>query len=197
MTRTLIVMVKAPVAGRVKTRLAHYIGPVAAAWWYRHQLVGLLRRLRDPRWRLVLAVAPDRAAGASYWPEDIPRVAQGRGDLGARMARLLRRPGQVLVIGSDIPTVDKPHIWRAFRVLGGADTVFGPAEDGGFWLVGAGGARALPPGLFCDVRWSGPHALSDSIRTLKGASVACADILRDVDTVDDLHAFRHDGTHGA
>ena len=190
-------MVKSPVAGRVKTRLARDIGPVAAAWWYRHQVTRLLRRLRDPRWRLVLAVAPDRAVGAAHWPEDIPRVMQGQGDLGARMARLLRFGGPVVVIGSDIPAVDKPHIWRAFRALGGADTVFGPAEDGGFWLVGAGGVRALPPGLFREVRWSGPHALSDSIRTSKGASVAYADTLRDVDTLADLRAFRHDGTHGA
>lgn len=190
-------MVKAPVAGRVKTRLARDIGPVAAAWWYRHQVTQLLRRLRDPRWRLVLAVSPDRAVGASFWPGDIPRGVQGQGDLGARMARLLRLGRPVVVIGSDIPTVDTPHIWRAFRALGGADAVFGPAEDGGFWLVGTAGAWALPPDLFRDVRWSGPHALSDSIQTLKGASVAYADVLRDVDTLADLHAFRHDGTHGA
>ena len=50
-------MVKAPVAGRVKTRLGRDIGMTNAAGWYRHQTAGLLRRLRDPRWRIVLAVA--------------------------------------------------------------------------------------------------------------------------------------------
>ena len=54
-------MVKEPRPGRVKTRLGRNIGMTAAAWWFRHQTARLLRRLRDPRWQIVLAVAPDRA----------------------------------------------------------------------------------------------------------------------------------------
>ena len=93
----LYVMLKAPAAGRVKTRLGREIGMVAAAWWFRHQVRALLRRLDDPRWELVLAVAPDGAVNAGHWPAHLPRVAQGRGDLGARMARLLRRPARACV----------------------------------------------------------------------------------------------------
>ena len=52
-------MVKAPVAGRVKTRLARDIGVIPATWWFRHQVTRLLRQIDDPRWRSVLAVAPD------------------------------------------------------------------------------------------------------------------------------------------
>ncbi|MGI3170123.1 TIGR04282 family arsenosugar biosynthesis glycosyltransferase [Pseudooceanicola sp. C21-150M6] len=87
----LIIMVKEPRAGRVKTRLGREIGMVAAAWWMRHQVARLLRRLRDPRWEIVLAVAPDRAVGSGVWPRDLARVAQGLGDLGDRMGRLLGR----------------------------------------------------------------------------------------------------------
>jgi glycosyltransferase A (GT-A) superfamily protein (DUF2064 family) len=57
----LILMVKEPVPGRVKTRLGRGIGMVPAAWWFRHQTARLIRRLEDPRWELVLAVTPDRA----------------------------------------------------------------------------------------------------------------------------------------
>ena len=66
---TLIVMVKEPRAGRVKTRLGKDIGLTASAWWFRHQVKRLLRRIDDPRWNVVLAVAPDRAGMLSrVWP---------------------------------------------------------------------------------------------------------------------------------
>ena len=187
MRRSLIVMVKEPRPGRVKTRLGREIGAVPAAWWYRHQCARLLRRLRDPRWDILLAVAPDRAFGARVWPADLARVPQGRGDLGARMARLLRAaPGPACLIGSDIPGVLPRHIAGAFARLGTHDAVFGPAADGGFWLVGAKHPRRLPRTLFADARWSSEHALTDSLATLPGHRVALTDSLRDVDCAADL-----------
>lgn len=184
----LIVMLKAPVAGRVKTRLARDIGVIEATWWFRHQTARLLRRLRDPRWEIVLAVAPDGALGARFWPADLPRVGQGNGDLGTRMTRLLALPhdGPVCLIGGDIPGVRKRHVARAFRLVRGADAVFGPAADGGFWLVGLRHAGGAPAGMFEAVRWSGRHALDDSIATLQGQRVVLADRLADVDRAGDL-----------
>lgn len=83
-------MLKEPRPGRVKTRLGRDIGMIAAAWWFRHQTQRLLRGLRDPRWDLVLAVAPDTQGMKSrVWPGDLLRIPQGRGDLGARMTRVL------------------------------------------------------------------------------------------------------------
>ncbi len=189
MRRTLVVMVKEPRPGRVKTRLARYIGHIEAAWWFRHQTQALLRRLRDPRWRLVLAVSPDTEGLASrIWPADLARWPQGRGDLGDRMARMLRRArgGPACVVGADIPGLDRRHVAQAFAALGGHDAVFGPALDGGFWLVGLRHGGALPAGLFHGVRWSGDHALADSLATLAGRRVALAGTLADVDCADDL-----------
>lgn len=183
----LIVMAKAPAAGRVKTRLGREIGMVEAAWWYRHQLTALLRRLDDPRWQTVLALAPD-AAAPGPWPAQMPRIGQGRGDLGQRMARLLTlpHPAPVCLVGGDIPGLGPAHIARAFTALGRAEAVFGPAEDGGFWLVGLRHGAQAPARLFRGVRWSGPHALADSIATLGGRRHALTDRLRDVDTAADL-----------
>ncbi len=186
--RTLVVMVKEPRPGRVKTRLARDIGPIAATWWVRHQTGRLLRRLHDLRWRLVLAVAPDTALHGRAWPAHLPRVAQGPGDLGPRMARLLTgfRPGPTVVIGSDIPGVLPSHIARAFQALGDHDAVFGPATDGGYWLVGLKGTAPPPRRLFHNVRWSTKHALQDSLATLPGRRIALTDTLHDVDTAADL-----------
>lgn len=199
MRRTLVLMVKDPRPGRVKTRLGRDIGMGAAAWWFRHQVGRVIARLRDPRWDLVLAVAPDRAVASRVWPGDLARLAQGRGDLGARMRRQLMQhaTGPVLVVGADIPGLDRHHVWRAFRALGTADAVFGPAEDGGYWAVGLKRLRAVPPGFLDGVRWSGPHALADSLASLAGLSVALADPLRDIDTGADLAAFAHDARRGS
>jgi len=186
---TLVVMLKEPRAGRVKTRLGRDIGMVSAAWWFRHQVRPLLRRLDDPRWNLLLAVAPDRAGMTSrVWPAHLPRIPQGRGDLGDRMARALCHPshGPVCVIGGDIPDITSARIDEAFKVLGTHDAVFGPADDGGYWLIGLRRVRAVPPTLFAGVRWSTEHALSDTVATLSGHTIACVATLRDVDTAADL-----------
>lgn len=187
--RHLVVMLKEPKAGRVKTRLGKDIGMVNAAWWYRHQTSALLRRLQDPRWQLWLSVSPDRAAWESRtWPRHLPKRPQGSGDIGERMLGALNGPmhGPVCVIGSDIPEISAPAINRAFQALGNHDAVFGPATDGGFWLVGLKRTTAIPAGMFKGVRWSSDHALADSIATLSGSRVALVDELDDVDTAADL-----------
>ncbi|MGR3761379.1 TIGR04282 family arsenosugar biosynthesis glycosyltransferase [Roseobacteraceae bacterium NS-SX3] len=190
MQRTLVIMVKEPRPGRVKTRLARGIGAIPATWWFRHQTARLLRRLRDPRWRIVLAVAPDRAVSSRIWPADLPRLPQGRGDLGARMKHALqtaRQAGPVCLIGGDIPGVTRAHIARAFAALADHDAVFGPAADGGYWLVGTRHPARLPRVAFTGVNWSTEHALADTLATLPGLRIAFADELSDVDTAADLH----------
>lgn len=186
--RTLVIMLKLPKPGRVKTRLGRDLGMVGAAWWFRHQTARLLRRLRDPRWRIVLAVSPDIAVSSRVWPADLPRTPQGGGDLGQRMARILGAmpPGPVCLIGADIPDISRAHIARAFASLGDHDAVFGPAFDGGYWLVGLKHPKRQPRDLFANVRWSSDHTLNDSLLTLPNHHIALTDRLRDVDTVTDL-----------
>jgi rSAM/selenodomain-associated transferase 1 len=184
-------MVKEPHPGRVKTRLGRDIGMVAAAWWFRHQTARLIRRLTDPRWRLVLAVSPDvEGLTSRVWPEGVARVPQGGGDLGNRMGRLFRSlpPGPVIVIGADIPGVTAPHIAQGFAALGRSDAVLGPAPDGGYWLIGLARRQSVPARLFHGVRWSTPTARADSEATLSGLRIAHIAALRDVDTAADLSA---------
>jgi rSAM/selenodomain-associated transferase 1 len=188
---TVIVFVKEPRPGRVKTRLARDIGRTTAAQWYRTQTARLLREIAyDPRWTAVLAVSPDHAGLHSrFWPANIKRVAQGSGDLGQRMARSLNAapPGRALIIGSDIPHLGARHIAAALNRLHHNDVVFGPASDGGYWAVGVRkGAGTLPRDTFANVRWSTEHALEDSIASFGSARIGLADRLDDVDTYADL-----------
>lgn len=193
MNRTLIIMVKAPRAGLVKTRLAAGIGVAAATGFYRAQLARTLRRTgRDARWRTLLAVTPDTAVWSPAWPRCDGLVAQGPGDLGARMGRLFERlpAGPVVIIGSDVPDIGVSDIADAFKALGGHDAVLGPSPDGGYWLVGL---RRVPKVLrpFAGVRWSSPHALADTLANLSGARVALLRELADIDTAEDYLAWKN------
>ena len=102
-----------------------------------------IRRLAtDRRWMSWLFVTPDDALGHPVWRSAGPRprlCSQGRGDLGQRMALPFQvlPAGPVVLVGSDIPALRAGHVAHAFRLLGRNDFVFGPARDGGFWLVGA------------------------------------------------------------
>lgn len=193
MKPTLIIMVKEPRPGRVKTRLGRDIGMTTAAWWFRHQTRALLRRLDDPRWQIVLAVSPDAEGRQSrIWPAHLPRWSQGGGNLGDRMARMMRqsKTGPACVIGADIPGIRPAHIMQAFRALGDHDAVFGPAHDGGYWLVGLKHPKRQSPQLFQNVRWSTEHALADTKASLPGYRIAEVATLNDVDTADDLPMTR-------
>jgi len=190
MQRHLVLFVRAPRLGEGKRRLAREIGDVAAVRFERLMIALLLRRLAvDRRWRLRIAVTPDRARHqARYWQRHrcLEAGGQGRGDLGVRMRRALRAcpPGPVVLVGSDIPRLAARHAAAAFRLLGEHDLVFGPAGDGGFWLVGARRRPRFPP-LFERVRWSSPDALADTLAGLpRGVSVGFVEPLEDVDDGD-------------
>jgi uncharacterized protein len=175
--RTLIVFARAPRLGRVKRRLARTIGDLAALRFYRRTLARLLRAVgRDRRWRILAAVTPDHARLPG-----LRIVGQGRGDLGQRMARMmLRARGPVVLVGADIPALGPGQIAAAFRALGSHDVVFGPARDGGYYLVAAKRPR-LARWMFAQVRWSTEHALADTRANLTHRRVALVDTLDDVD----------------
>ena len=187
--RHLVVMARAPRLGAVKRRLARDLGDLAALRFYRGLTAALLADLgRDPRWTTWLAVTPDAAARGrrGLWDFRGPVLAQGPGDLGRRMGRILISlpPGPVVIVGSDIPGITRRAVFAAFGSLGANDWVFGPAEDGGYWLVGAR-RRPVLRLPFADVRWSTGEALADTLGNLAGCKVALAERLADVDGAAD------------
>lgn len=187
MKDTVIVFARAPRLGAVKQRLARDIGDRAALRFHRTLLNRIVRLLTaDPRFRTFVAITPDRA----HVSMPASAIGQGRGDLGLRMHRACQRfPTRVAIVGCDIPDLSAADVAAAFRALGRADAAFGPAEDGGYYLVALGPRRPARP--FARVRWSTQHALADTLANFRSKRIALLRTLRDVDTAADL------GTVGA
>jgi rSAM/selenodomain-associated transferase 1 len=184
-----IVFARVPRLGTVKRRLAREVGPRAALRFHVQTATRLLRALaRDRRFITVLAQTPDR--GFMRVPVGVRRIGQGGGDLGERMERAFRwfprRP--VALVGTDIPALGPADLHAAFRALGQAPAVFGPAADGGYWLVGMGPRRPCRP--FAGVRWSSPFALEDTLRNFTRHRSARLRTLSDVDSQADLVALK-------
>jgi rSAM/selenodomain-associated transferase 1 len=190
MKDTVVVFARAPRLGAVKRRLAREIGDRAALRFHLGTLVRLVRALlADGRFRTLLAVTPD---GARFrLPVRVSRIAQGAGDLGARMHRIFRRfpRARVAIIGCDIPDARPGDAHAAFRALGTARAAFGPAEDGGYWLVALSPLRPARP--FASVRWSSEYALTDTLANFATRRVSMLRTLHDVDTAADWRRSVH------
>jgi len=200
MKNTVVVFARAPRLGTVKRRLARDLGARSALRFHLATMTTLLRRLAaDRRFRTVLAVTPGGARFASGFSG--PRLDQGRGDIGKRMDRVFRRfrRGRVAIIGTDIPHAGASDIVAAFCALGRAAAVFGPATDGGYWLVGMGPRRPANP--FAGVRWSSEYALADTLRNFRAHGIAFLRLLQDVDNAEDFRGLSQNrpnlvATHG-
>lgn len=192
--RHLVIMARVPRLCQGKRRLARELGELATWRFQRRQLAALLRHVDRPGWwRLWLCLTPDQLA----LPSDVPLpsgaqiLRQGRGDLGQRMARPFHRlpPGPLVMIGADIPGIEAGDVRQAFRCLGRRPWVFGPADDGGYWLIGARRRPVGPAAMrlpFDGVRWGSSHALGDTRGNLASKDVALLRELIDVDTAADL-----------
>ena len=185
MRPVLYVFAKAPRMGAAKTRLARDIGAVHAQRLYRAMTARVLRQVSDPRWDVVVYTSGD-ASTVPEWRR-LPQRAQPGGSLSPRLAAVFagaRRP--VMVIGTDCPQVTAGDIADALEALRHERFVFGPASDGGFWLMGA--RAPLRQGFFDGVRWSSEHTLAD-VRARAG-EVALLRELTDVDDGEGLRAWR-------
>ena len=185
-----VIFARTPAYGRVKTRLARDVGSLAAWQFYRKANQRLIKRMAaDEHWTVWLAETGDKRARV---PGSYRCINQGHGDLAERMDRCLRHlpPGDAVLLGADIPTIRPAHIRRAFVALTREPVVFGPATDGGFWLVGARRVPVMPKPFFARaVRWSSVHTLQDTIAGMR-LPVGLIDRLSDVDTGADFAAFR-------
>jgi len=189
-----MVFARAPTPGEAKTRLIPALGETGAAALHRRLAMHCLRAARDSRLGPVeLWCAPgtgdpfflecERRLGASLHP-------QGEGDLGTRMRRAfesaLARGRRAILVGSDIPALSARYLRDADRALRrGDDAVIGPAEDGGYALIGL---SRCDPELFREIPWGGPEVLAETRRRLAALSWRSSElpVLWDVDRPEDL-----------
>lgn len=199
------VFVKPPCVGAVKTRLVPAVGAEGAA--------RLAQAFFRDTWTTVRAIPAHRVAAVaaggtklsafrrSFGPGADEEVrSQGGGDLGARMERVLRaalrRFPQALAIGTDSPGMPIRLLRAGRRELDRVDAVVGPAEDGGFYLLGL---RRCPPGLLRGIPWSRPDTAPRTIARLRafGLTVELLTPWFDVDRPADLERLRSLITRGA
>ncbi|WP_233169249.1 TIGR04282 family arsenosugar biosynthesis glycosyltransferase [Hymenobacter sp. BT523] len=199
-TNHLLVFAREPVLGRVKTRLAADIGNEAALAVYRELLAitaSAVTAAQVPA-TVWLAEAPAPAADASTprpeWPGLPWRVQPPAESLGERMSHAFEQAfaggaSRVAIIGTDCPGLTQQLLQDAFAALASHDMVVGPADDGGYYLLGL---NALHLELFANKDWSTatvlPDTLADAARL--GLSVAQLPMLHDVDSGRDLATWR-------
>ncbi len=184
------VFAKAPVVGRVKTRLVPAVGAEGAARLASALLEDTLEALLAAgRAAPVLAVDEPEA----FRGRGLPVEEQGTGDLGQRLERVLSRgllrARAAVAVGSDTPGFPAPLLEECFRALETADAVLVPADDGGFTLLGL---RRCRPGLLRGLPWSSPETLSATEGRLRawGLKVVRVGGHYDVDGPADLARLR-------
>lgn len=193
----LLVFVKAPRPGFVKTRLAQGVGPAESARIYERLATHLLRGL-SPLPQVELHHAPaDAGKEVRPWllrPE-WRALPQAEGELGHRLEAAFRQgfasgAAKLAVIGSDCPWVTPEDVEEAWRLLEGNDLVLGPAEDGGYWLIAL---KAPHPGLFDGIAWSTGEVLTQTMAKATELKLKCQllRVLSDVDTVEDWQRVEH------
>jgi uncharacterized protein len=197
-SRRLIVFARQPTPGQVKTRLARELGKEAAAGVYARLLHGYLHRLLTDglvgvEIELSVATKDDVPFFRLAYPELSVR-AQAEGDLGTRMHLAFARAfaqgcDEVVLTGSDIPDLGPEWICQAFAMLGRANAVLGPAEDGGYYLIGQ---RAPGADLFRGIVWSTDQvrAQTEALAHAQGLGIALLPALYDMDITADYHRWR-------
>jgi len=178
----LYIFTKAPLMGKAKTRLAADIGGVHAQRIYKAMMTRVIRNVQSEKWDTVLTVTPKRWMGQVREWRGTPQIPQVSGSLSPRLAQVFKGKGPIVVIGTDCPEVTANDIDDAFKALKHHSVVFGPADDGGFWLMGANGP--LPRRIFDNVRWSDENTLLDLAGKFDDIGV-----LRTLTDVDDLEAL--------
>ena len=186
MNKTLILFARKPELGKVKTRLAKHTGDHKALEIY----TDLLNR----------TIATSNQVNASvklYWAETSKTTKdniQKGNDVGERMFNALKdefHKGKVCLVGTDTPALSKFIIEEAFEALGNFDVVFGPAKDGGYYLVGI---KAAPQSkLFLNKQWSHNLVLKEALATCEALNltVKLLPILQDIDTIDDYKDWQN------
>ncbi len=200
MTRRLIIFLKAPVRGSVKTRLASQIGDDLALEAYQAMTADLTANLRE--YEPLTWYFFDDPAGASLLQSPVSgdRIRRQAGhDLGEKMSNaftdVFQEQGDLAVlIGSDIPYLDSSLIGEFFSKLMEYPLVLGPALDGGYYLIGFQ-RQLFTPRVFQNIAWSTATVFKETLQRAQESTlpVYSGKMLEDIDTLEELRSVLSDG----
>jgi len=181
----LVLFARYPTAGACKTRLIPALGPAGAADLHRRLTERTMAVLRASRAPVTVAFTGASAAQFAAWlGPDVGLVEQVEGDLTARLMACLD-PAPVIFFGADTPDLAPQHVEAAIAALERHDIVIGPAEDGGYYLIGM---RTALPELLTDMPWSTEQVLPETLARLarRGIAPVLLETLADCDRPEDL-----------
>lgn len=195
-----IVFCRAPIPGKVKTRLAAGVGAFAASEIYKATAEYVVWNVRSAGLPVAIFVAEnEHAERVQSWLGGEQHSQHGV-DLGDRMEHAVREMSRhgyqrFIIVGTDVPFLEAIHIRGAASALSQHDVVFGPAHDGGYYIIGMNGVKTE---LFREIPWSTPEVLNRSreVCELHQWRTFMLPTVRDLDTVDDLKAVMDEAPKG-
>jgi rSAM/selenodomain-associated transferase 1 len=187
-TNALIIFTRNPELGKVKTRLAKTIGDVNALQVYRDLLLHTMEQTEN--------IACDKfvfydsaIVEGDIWKESVfQKSIQSKGDLGQKMRNAFEQLFEkgytrCIIVGSDLFELKSAIIETAFTELERNDVVLGPAEDGGYYLLGL---KKMIPSIFLNKDWGNSTVLRDTLKDLINHKINFLETLNDIDTFEDL-----------
>lgn len=201
---TLIIFIKAPIRGRVKSRLSTVLGEDAALELYRNFVLDILDTAERSGLPVRICIYPPEAIeAASSWLGPHRRFCPQRGqDLGERMEHAFRQAfsegiTRAVLIGSDLPDLPSATLIDAIDALRANDAVIGPAKDGGYYLIGLKHDEFLPD-IFRNIDWGTERVFRQTMNAFHRSKqrVHMLPVWQDVDTIEDIRdlAVRNSGS---
>ena len=203
----LIVLTRYPEPGRTKTRLIPHLGAEGAAALQRRMTEHIVSQIRNLTTTSPVSIEIRFEGGSlqlmeNWLGSNFIYSSQGKGDLGRRMGRAFKEAfangaATAVIIGADIPGISLEILRQAFNSLQNDDLVLGPADDGGYYLIGLKQSafnRALPQ-LLTDISWGSASVLNQSVKIAEtmGLKYTLLEKLTDVDRPEDLCAWENAG----
>ncbi|WP_317131667.1 TIGR04282 family arsenosugar biosynthesis glycosyltransferase [Formosa maritima] len=188
----IIVFIRNPEIGKVKTRLAKTIGNQSALNIYKHLLNHTEQTLRELDCDKAIFYS-EKVNENDIWNANSYQKHQQIGeDLGSRMLHAFKyafdnKYEKIIIVGSDILDLKPDHISETFLKLESHDVVIGPALDGGYYLLGM---KQLQPHIFNNKSWGTATVLEDTLKDLQLLDVYLLEELNDIDTFEDLNNYK-------
>jgi rSAM/selenodomain-associated transferase 1/rSAM/selenodomain-associated transferase 2 len=200
-TNSIIVFVRNPKAGEVKTRLAKTTSSDFALNFYRtcaENIIKKIKKIQQINQFIFYSNKKDKDDVIKWLGSKFFFSAQEGSDLGARMKNAFGKvfstgADKVIIIGSDIPDLSTEIINKAFAYLDSSDVVIGPSKDGGFYLLGM---KKMYAGLFGGIEYSTAKVFSETLARIKELKLSCQLLpeLQDIDTEEDLIRWLNEST---